>query len=69
MDRTEQKQLTREIAEHAVEHVIKQIEAGKIPEDWDGIELRWYLEERISWHRDDPSRKRAYRNTLMVNGL
>ncbi len=58
--------LTKDLAKQ----LIKKIDEGKIPENWDGIELRWYMQEQISWERKDQNkRKRAYKNTCMVNGL
>jgi hypothetical protein len=65
----EQKQLTREIAQYATEGIIKDIDNGKIPENWNGIELRLLLCDRISWHSNDKKILRAYRNTVIVNGL
>ena len=65
----EQKALTKSICQHAAEFVIGQIERGKVPESWDGIELREYLSDRIKWHNMEKRRKREYNNTIMVNGL
>jgi hypothetical protein len=49
------------------------IDAGKIPADWGGIELRWYMQDFISWDRHNDKelkkRKRNFRNTVLVNGL
>jgi len=65
----EQKKLARAIVKHAAESIIRDIEAGKIPENWDGIELREILADRIRWHKMEKRRAREYRNTVIVNGL
>lgn len=69
MSKEEQKKLTKEIAKSAAESIIRDIENGKIPEDWNGIELRELLSSRIKWHNMDKRRARDYRNTVLVNGL
>jgi len=70
----EQKRLVKEIAAHAVAEVIEKIDAGKIPAEWNGVELRWYLMSHIDWDRIGDMRlvemrKKEYDNTVMVNGL
>jgi len=70
MNAQQQKTLTEDITRRAAEFVTKQIESGKIPESWDGIELREYLADTIRWNSPmDKRRKREYNNTVMVNGL
>lgn len=69
MNKNEQKKFTRAIVKHAAESVIRDIESGKIPEAWDGIELRELLADRIKWHNMEKRRAREYRNTVLVNGL
>lgn len=52
------------------EDIVKKIKAGKIPDNWDGIELRWYLAERFARETyGNKSRKREYNNTVLVNNL
>ena len=69
MSPKEQKKLTRDIAQNAIDHIERMIDNGRIPESWDGIELRWYLCENITLILTDKKIKRKYNNTIMVNGL
>ncbi len=52
--------------------LVQNIKAGKIPEDWDGIELRELIAELVQRQRVanfKGRRKRDYRNTMLVNNL
>jgi hypothetical protein len=70
MDKKTQKKLVKEIAKYAVDSVIRDIENSKIPEEWDGIELRQIISDRVAWHKMmENKRMREYKNTVMVNGL
>jgi hypothetical protein len=53
------------------ETVIDAIADNKIPANWDGIELRWYLAELFerSARFGDKRRKKEYNNTVIVNDL
>ncbi len=47
---------------------------GKMPETWDGYELRWYIKDKFSevvWGdmRKSTKRKRDYNNTILVDNL
>ena len=56
-----------------VEQLVKDIERGKIPEAWDGVELRQLMADCFS--REvyklalTGSRKRDYNNHILVNNL
>jgi hypothetical protein len=71
MNADEKKQFVKELVEQLAETIIRDIETGKVPEDWDGIELRWLLSGRSNsnFGETQKKRKKAYRNTIMVNGL
>jgi hypothetical protein len=54
------------------ETVLERIKAGKIPEEWDGYELRQYLADKFTdacYVKMDRGRKREYTNTVIVNNL
>ncbi len=57
------------------ENVLKDIigEVGrKIPENWDGIELRWLLAEKFAaqtFHSLSPTRYKEYENNVIVNNI
>lgn len=75
MDRDQQVAFIRELVGNVTEELLKDVRAGKLPEDWDGIELRELIALRFSrvvfsridsWTR---SRKRDFNNTVIVNNL
>lgn len=54
--------------------IFQKIEAGKIPEEWDGHELRQYmvdkLHERFSMGgKMSPKRMKDYENSVMIENL
>lgn len=59
--------LSRTIQRTALDAIID----DKIPEDWDGVELRWYLAElhKRSASFGNTSRKRKYNNTINTSNL
>lgn len=61
------KELTKSIQQTAFDAILN----DKIPDNWDGIELRWYLAELFerSATFGNKSRKRQYKNTVLVNNL
>jgi len=64
-------EFVKTFTESLADSIIHDIESGNIPEEWDGIELRWLLEERAtsSFGKDSGKRKREYKNTVLVNNL
>lgn len=69
MTKKEQKRLAQAICAFTVKKLTVLIQQDKIPESWDGIEIREWLADEIRWHKLDGSRKREYQNTVAVNGL
>lgn len=69
MTKDEQKQIVNSILNHTEEYIYGAINSGKIPESWDGIELREYISSQISWRGMDKKRKKEYDNTILINGL
>ena len=61
------------LAEHVVNEVIDDIRSGKIPEEWDGIELRQLLADRfqraVLKNTLTGGRKRRYNNACLINSL
>lgn len=69
MNANEQKQFVRELCEAISAQILNDIDAGKIPENWDGRELRQLISDRAAWRTMDKKRAREYRNTVLVNNL
>ena len=59
--------LTRSVSEQ----ILSLIRENKVPEDWDGHELRELLADKFAAQTTalSRSRKKAYRNAVLVNNL
>lgn len=74
MTRSQQKNFVRDLSRTISEHICAAIDAGKVPEEWDGHELRCWLAEQhaesaaMTCIRNSPRQKRAraYRNHLLI---
>jgi hypothetical protein len=77
LTREQQKMIVEGICNGIRQDIIKKIDSEKIPEDWDGIELREYvrtLAERESIFESKflskkGARYQDYKNTLLVKPL
>ena len=72
MDKPTKIELVRNLTRSVGEILINDIVEDKIPEDWDGIELRRLLAERFQRQvigTMSRSRKREFENTVLVNNL
>jgi len=71
MNEQEKIKFVMELCNAIKSEVIQDIQAGKVPESWNGIELRWLLAERANKASrfGDRARKREYDNTVIVNNL
>lgn len=77
MNKGEQKTFVRELADNIVKEICGHIDDGKVPEEWDGHELRVLLADafdrsaRMSLIRTEPRRGRSrdYHNTVRVRNL
>lgn len=55
--------------------LIKKVQDGRIPENWDGHELRELLADKFAAERSEPlsnkrsARYKAYRNAVLTNNL
>jgi hypothetical protein len=71
MNESEKIKFVSELSANIAVEIIQHIKGGRIPEEWDGVELRWLFEEMAvsNFGRQDRSRKRAYNNIVIVNNL
>jgi hypothetical protein len=71
MDTLEKIKFVSDLCERISEKIIEQIGEGRIPDDWDGIELRWLIAEHANQNArfGDKRRKAEYDNTVIVNNL
>lgn len=71
MNKKEQKQFVKELCGGIAKTICEQIKKGRVPENWDGFELRYLIAEKAEHakYKMGNSRARDYRNTVMINGL
>lgn len=73
MTSTEKKEFVRNLTESICTKLLQEIDTMKIPEDWDGIELRWLLEEEFKgearYGNRKGSRRRNFLNDVNINNL
>ena len=71
MTKHEQYQFVRDLCRKVYAELEQDID--KVPEVWDGIELRWWIAERFSQivfkGTGGVTRKREYNNTVLVENL
>jgi hypothetical protein len=73
----EQLAFVRDLSAEIVKRFAEHVDAGKIPENWDGHEIRCWLADRHALSaattaiRRNPRQKRArdYRNEVIINNL
>lgn len=77
MTKQDQMHFVRELSDSIASDMVKKIAAGRVPESWDGHELRCLFSEKaksaafgteIRRHANC-GRARDYRNTVIVNNL
>jgi hypothetical protein len=69
MTKREQKKFVNELCKHIAKEINKKIDEDKIPDNWDGWELRKYVADSSNFFHMSKKRMRDYKNTLIVNGL
>ena len=72
MNQREKIQFVKDLTDVVIHRILIEIIEEKIPEEWDGIELRWLLAERFNTNWVMPEakkRKREFRNTLLIRNL
>lgn len=71
MDKVNQSRILGEILENAAELLFEDLE--KIPEEWDGIELRQWVADRIredfAYKPMERKRKKNYKNERIVRNI
>ena len=70
MSKEDQIKIVKDLCDHLEFEIMAQIVNGKIPPEWDGLELR----QLVSDHADNETRLRGkrlaeYQNTVLVENL
>lgn len=71
LNQHEQEEFVKELSENVTNGVLADIRAGKVPKNWNGIELRALLSDRFAAavYNLDSGRKRDYERDVIVNNL
>lgn len=73
MTRDEKKEFVNNLTGVVARHIIQHIDCSKIPDEWDGVELRWLLEmefkSEVIFGKRSGSRRRKFLNMVNVNNL
>lgn len=73
MNQDEKIEFVKELSKNVTDDIVSAILHDFVPDDWDGIELRWYLAERFSQvvfkGTGSNARKHRYNNAVLVNNL
>lgn len=71
MDTQEQKRIVHELISSVEGGIQATIDAGNVPAEWDGHELRQLVAERFArcTFKMTRTRKTEYNNTVLVNNL
>ena len=72
MTPVEQKQFTSDLLRLIHAQIMDEIQCGKIPAQWDGIELRQFIVDKATAANYVPmsrGRKADYNNTKLINNL
>lgn len=70
MNKKEQRQFIINICDNLKTNMLEKVD--KIPENWDGYELRQYFvdkAEEFNWFAMDSKRKKSYENDVIINNL
>lgn len=71
MDNTNKVDFVKSLCDSIKLEIISKIESGKIPDNWDGIELRQLLSEKFQreTYKMDRKRKKDYANSIVCNNI
>lgn len=72
MTKNDKIEFVKSILSNMSNRLIEDVEKNKVPENWDGIELRWWIEQRarsLVMNDKQSKRYREFENTVIVNNL
>ena len=73
MKTSDQVNFIKELSNNVTSELLSDVQAGKTPDTWDGVELRKLLADRFArvvfLGTLTGKRKREYNNTVLVNDL
>ncbi len=72
MTKQEQKEFVKTCLDSLESHFNKLYDQDKIPITWDGIELRWFINDMaktLNWSKSSNHRKQEYNHYIFTNNL
>ena len=69
MNAKEKKIFVSKLLDSVNEKLNSAIDSGKIPEEWDGFELRQLISDNLATFKMSRFRKAAYDNAVLINNL
>lgn len=71
MTKDEQKEFATQLCASIKDKILDDITAGRVPENWDGHELRALiaLRAKAAVYRMDAGHRRAFNGTVLINNL
>ena len=72
MTKQQQKEFFKECLNVLERHFDRLQEQNKIPVVWDGVELRWLINDlakTLDWSKASNHRKREYNQVVLINNL
>lgn len=72
LSQEEKVKFVRDLLGSITDKLVEDIESGRVPEHWNGIELRWLIAERANnatVGKQNGVVYRNYRNDVLVNDL
>jgi hypothetical protein len=69
MDANEKKQFVEELLGNIAGRMNQLIDSGKIPDEWDGVEIRWWIADNFANTYGSKKRKAEYNNVILTNNL
>lgn len=68
MKANEKIKFVRDLSSSIIDDIILKIKSGSVPDEWDGIELRWLLADAFARQAYGKMSK-EYKNDVLVNNL
>lgn len=72
LEKEKKKELVSNLVESVRQEIIKLIDNGKIPEEWNGHELRQLIADKFNYEKTQVmkgNRLKDYKNTVYLNNL
>lgn len=74
MEQKEQARFVSSLVNSVANELLDKIGSGRVPEEWDGFELRWWIAQRfeeatLGSRSNNKKRFRSFKNDILVRNL